>query len=343
VDFNLDETQEQLQEAFAALFEKEASPTRVREAEPLGFDPKLWAQVVAMGGVSMGVPESSGGDGAGMVELTVVAEQLGRSLAPVPQVEAAVAARLLARVGDGVAQPWLAEALDGSGIVSLAVRPADAGVAHLAPAGAVARAMIVLRGDELVLAEAPAGGCTHRVNVGSLPLADWDVNDARVLARGHEARALFGDAVDEWKVLTAASLVGLGARAHEIGLEFVKQREAFGRPIGAFQTVAHKLADSIVRLDGARFLVYEAAWLTDQELATAPGFSAAAFAYCGETMCDIAGDSLHFHGGVGYTVEQDIQLYYRRAKGWPLVLGDPRAEYQRVADEIWGPRERAIP
>jgi alkylation response protein AidB-like acyl-CoA dehydrogenase len=96
-DFSLDEEQRALREVFQSFLSRECPPDRVRAAEPLGFDEKLWSQFTEMRAVAMGVPVADGGDGAGMVELVLAAEEVGRSVAPVPFVETAVAARLLAR------------------------------------------------------------------------------------------------------------------------------------------------------------------------------------------------------------------------------------------------------
>jgi alkylation response protein AidB-like acyl-CoA dehydrogenase len=343
MDFNLSETQLQLRETFANFFRREVPIVRVRDAEPLGFDPPLWAKLSDLGVVAIGVTQERDDDGAGLLDLALVAEEVGYALAPVPMVEAAVAARLMGRIPlSSELSAWFTGALDGTKVVSLAVRAPEGGVAVLAPAGAIADALVCMDEGNLILVERPDGGIGHRANLASMPLGDWPIAGKRhLLLAGAEAQAECSNAIDDWKVLTAATLVGLARRAHEIGLEFVNHREAFGRTIGSFQTVAHRLAKGITLIDGGQFLTYEAAWASDEGLDSARSLATAAYVFSSETAVRVTSDSMHFHGGVGYTLEQDIQLYFRRAKGWPLVLGDPRREYQVIADELWGKRRSA--
>ncbi|HET6662706.1 MAG TPA: acyl-CoA dehydrogenase family protein, partial [Acidimicrobiales bacterium] len=218
----------------------------------------------------------------------------------------------------------------GGRLVTLALHPATDGVARGVPVGAVADAAIVRQDDELVLVELDESRRPYE-NLGSLPLADVPVTDGPVLARGEAAAAACDSALDDWLRLTAAALVGLGARALEIGVEYVKERHAFGVPIGSFQAIAHPLADSAAALDGARLLAYEAAWAADDAPAQARELAALAFGYAGETARDVTARSLHFHGGYGFMMEYDPQLYWRRARAWTSVWGEPVLAYRRAA------------
>src|SRR5262249_28432849 len=138
MDLRRTSEQEQLVEAFGALYAKQASSERVRAAEPLGFDPSLWDQVQEMGVVPMAVGEAAGGWGASALDLVLIAEQQGRYVAPVPVIEAQVAARLLARLDGDAAARALESTLAGERLVTLAVQPARGGRAGLVPAGAIA-------------------------------------------------------------------------------------------------------------------------------------------------------------------------------------------------------------
>ena len=119
-----------------------------------------------------------------------------------------------------------------------------------------------------------------------MPVADIAVADGEVLATGDEARVVFEAALDDWLLLTAAALVGIGAQSLEIGVEYVKERKAFDVPIGSFQAVSHRLADSATALDGARLLTYEAAWAAEAEVGRASELAAMAFAFAGEAARD---------------------------------------------------------
>jgi alkylation response protein AidB-like acyl-CoA dehydrogenase len=105
--------------------------------------------------------------------------------------------------------------------------------------------------------------------------------------------------------------------------------------IANFQTIQHRLADNVTALDGGRLLAYEAAWAADGGLPNAGTLATMAFLFASEAAFKTASESLHFHGGYGYTLEYDIQLFFRRAKAWPLVAGDPRAEYVALAHRLY--------
>ena len=336
MDLSLSPEQDQLVDAFAALYAKHSTPEHVRAAEALGFDPELWKRLADLGAVPMAVAEVDGGWGASFLELALVAEQQGRFVAAVPIIEAQVAARLLARLG-AVASGPLADALGGERLITFAPRATRDGVAGLVPAGSVADDAVVLDGDRLLLV--PLDG--HRTiveNLASMPLADVAVPaSAVVLAEGAAALAAHDRALDDWLALTAAALVGLGARALEIGVDYVKERRAWGVPIGSFQGIAHRLADTASAVDGARLLSYEAAWAVDDQPERAPELAAMAFAFAYETARDATYRSLHFHGGYGFMMEYDIQLYFRRARGWANVFDDPEHVYRRASDRRYGP------
>ncbi|MBA2282243.1 MAG: acyl-CoA dehydrogenase, partial [Acidimicrobiia bacterium] len=189
----------------------------------------------------------------------------------------------------------------------------------------------------------PLDGPTPVENLGSMPLADVAVPPGAVeLAQGPAALAAHDAAIDEWLALTAAALVAVGARGLELGVEYVKERRAWGVPIGSFQAISHRLADSAAALDGARLLAHEAAWAHDDDPARAAELAAMAFAFAYESARDATYRSLHFHGGYGFMLEYDIQLYYRRARAWATVYGGPREAYRRVTDKRLGRAAGAV-
>jgi alkylation response protein AidB-like acyl-CoA dehydrogenase len=336
VDLNLTDEQRQLVDAFDSLYTKHATPELVRAAEPLGFDESLWRQVHEMGVVAMAVDERSGGWGATPLDLALVAEQQGRFVAPVPILEAQVAARLLERLDSDAASSVLDGALAGDRLATLALHPVHDGCVRLVPAGAIADDVLVLDGERL-LRVGLGGARTQVENLGSMPLADVKIGDeVEVVATGAEAQHAFDAAVDDFLRLAAAALVGVGARALEIGVDYVKERKAWGVPIGSFQAVAHRLADAATAIDGARLLAYEAAWAAAEQPERAPELAAMAFAFAYETARDATRWSLHFHGGYGFMMEYDVQLYFRRARAWANVYAEPRLVYRRVADRRYG-------
>ena len=338
-NYSLDDEQQALRDAFRLFFEKHCPSERVRAAEPLSWDEALWSQIGELRPVAMGVPAQQGGDGAGLVELALVAEELGRRAAPLPLVEAMVVARLLAALDglDESATAALERLLDGS-VVSIAVS-ATAGRAGrtLVPAGAVAEAVIGLHGDRLVMASADVPP-PHVPNLASASLSWWDLADGVTLATGAPAVQSFARAEHEWRVLTAATLVGLGQTAVDLGADYAKERYAFGVQIGTFQSVAHPLADALIGIESARRLTHKAAWFLDHEPDHAGALAAMAFVHAAEVAERAGSVGVHTQGGFGFTLESDVQLFYRRAKGWALVGGDRRAELQRIADGVIGAR-----
>lgn len=329
MDLTLSPEQQQLVDTYAALYAKESTTERVRAAEPSGHDAELWDRLHETGILEMAVDEAAGGWGATLLDLALVAEQHGRHLGPAPLVEAQVAARLLARAGGPAAASLLARALAGEELVSLALHGPVRGALRLAPAGAVASRVVCLDGDRLLGVE--TADRTPVANLGSLPLADVAVGEAEVLASGEGAVRAHQVALDEWLALAAAAMVGLAARALEIGVAYAKERHAFGAPIGSFQAVAHGLADSATAVDGSTLLAREAAWAADEEPARARELAALAFGFCAEAARGAAYRSLHYHGGYGFMVEHDIQLYFRRATAWPAQYGEPDMAYARAA------------
>jgi alkylation response protein AidB-like acyl-CoA dehydrogenase len=119
----------------------------------------------------------------------------------------------------------------------------------------------------------------------------------------------------------------------------VKQRHAFSVLIASFQTVQHRLADSVTYLEGARLLAYEAGWAADEGLGNWYALAEMAFLFSAEVAFRVAAENLHFHGGYGYTLEYDIQLFFRRAKAWPLSYGDPKDGYQSLAARLFETEE----
>lgn len=311
-----------LEAAFTTFFAKESPSARVRAAEPLGFDPSLWDRLRGLG-----IPELAVGvDRAPLDALATIVRCAGRALAPVPIVETLVANRLLDRL-DACREPLA----NGEGIATFAVRPARGGVWPLVPAGAVATAVVGMDGDDLVLLRAPAPG-SAAVNLGGAPLADRSVTgDRTVLATGSEAHDLHALTLDEMRILWGAALVGLGRGALDGAVAYAADRHQFGVPIGSFQAIQHRLADVATELDGATLLVGRAAASEGTIRAVLAPLSAWV---AGRAARAVAGANVHVHGGYGFMLEVDAQLFFRRASAWPLVLGDPADEMELIADQL---------
>jgi alkylation response protein AidB-like acyl-CoA dehydrogenase len=200
-----------------------------------------------------------------------------------------------------------------------------------------------LDGDEFVAVRSAPPGDGPR-NHASAPLADRDARAGERTVLGD--RATFEAALDEWRILTAAALVGIAAAALDHALAYVLERQQFGRPIAAFQAIQHGLADFPALIDGGRLLVHKAAWAADHglhghldvgdnDITDVGALSRMAFVHAAEAAAVTTDRSLHYHGGYGFSREYDIQLYFRRARGWANVLGDPAHQRQELADLLW--------
>lgn len=337
MDLGLSDDQEQLVASVARLCAREVTTERVRDAEPAGFDSALWQSLASLGAPGMGAPAAVGGGGASLLDLALVTEVLGGALAPAPLSEHVVATRVLARTLPAN-DPLVASLVAGEVVGAVAPVRAVEGVARTVPAGGVATAVVALDDDALVLVEQEPPGVIVP-NLGASPVAHVPLRGAgrRVLADGIRAAEEWARMVDEWRVLTAAALVGLADAALRLGVEYAKVRRQFGVPIGSFQAIAHGLADAAAAVDGGRLLAREAAWVAVEEPVSAHALAAMAFVFCGQTAQQAARVSLHTHGGYGFMLEYDVQLYYRRAKAWALLGGDPRRAVGDLGDALFGP------
>jgi alkylation response protein AidB-like acyl-CoA dehydrogenase len=332
VDLELNEDESSVALAFERVLARESSIDRVRAAEGAGFDPALWKVLAGMGTVEMALGEIAGGAGGGLVSLILAAEAAGRHLACAPVVEAAAAALVRSaaagqRAGE---RPWAAGG-DGAPAV-LAPRPAVDGVAAAVPWGAVAGGVVALDDDELVLVHGAPGTAVR--DLGFLAAADralrGDSVERRVLADGDRAREIWDLAVGWWRLGTAAACAGLAGQALDIAAGYARTRHQFGVPIGSFQAIQQLLADPAMAADGALLLVREAAWQHDHGLASWRSAADIAYAHTAETAVRAAEACLHVHGGYGFTLEYDAQLYLRRAKALLLLGGDPEPIWQRI-------------
>ncbi|ORW50053.1 acyl-CoA dehydrogenase [Mycobacterium paraense] len=334
LDYSLSEDHVALQDAYKQFFKTHCSIETVRAAEQSGFDEGLWERLCAMGATTMALPESCGGDGATLVDLTLVAEEIGRSLAPVPWIDHVCAARLLGRLGAlgadtaGVASGEQLAALDARIDASTGVR--------LIPTGAIADHIIVRDGDQVV--RLTFGTRPVKVdNIGRLPMAwvDPAAADTRtVVAEGPDAVANYQRALDEWRLLTAAALVGLVEETMTIAAEFAKTRYTLGVPISTLQAISHPLANMAITVQGGRNLARRAAWFLDNEPDERPDLAPSAFVFMAEEAAKAATMAVHIQGGLGVSSEAAATAYLVRARGWPLAGGDPGATALRVGEIV---------
>jgi alkylation response protein AidB-like acyl-CoA dehydrogenase len=337
LDYSLSEDHKAVQAAYKQFFSSQCPIETVRAAEASGFDKSLWERLCAMGATTMALPESVGGDGATLVDLTLVAEEIGRSLAPVPWIDHVCAARLLARLG--AVDP---DIVSGQQIVALDPQQDSVSGVRLIAAGSVADHVIVRDGDDIVRLMFDTRPL--RVdNIGKLPMAwvDTAAADSRtVVASGADALVEYQRALDEWRLLTGAVLVGLVEETMTIAAEFAKNRYTLGVPISTLQAISHPLANMAIVVQGGRNLARRAAWFLDNEPDERPELAPSVFVFMAEEAAKAATMAVHVQGGLGVSAEAAATAYLVRARGWPLAGGDPGATAKRIG-EIVAAREGA--
>jgi alkylation response protein AidB-like acyl-CoA dehydrogenase len=364
--------QELLRDAVRGVCGKHATLDVVRqmEGDPLGYPEQLWTQLSETGLLGLTLPERWGGSGMSMLDAVVVYEELGRSLAPSPHfVSSVMSGGVIAVAGtDEQRDRWLAPITSGDVVVTPAwlepgrgfgpagvqasVSPDDVGwrlsgtKRHLEYATAADRLLVLARcgdgpdGVVLLLVDPRTEGVSlipqptvasdHQCRV------DFDAvrvpADAIVGARG-EGWSAWEQVLRDGIVLLAAQAVGGARYALDITVQYAKDRFQFDKPLGAFQSIAHYLADAVTRVDGAETLVWEAAWARSTGRSTARLAPMAKLFAC-QTFRDVTAMAQQVFGGVGFTVDYDIQLYFRRAKQLQLSWWDSRYLEELVATEV---------
>ncbi len=337
---NLDPTEDQLllRESMTRLLAQESSPARVRSAQRAGRDPALWNALVNWGVPGLRVSAAAGGAGLGLADAAIVAEAAGCHLASAPIVESMVAAALLERLGGDAAKTLLAEILAGTLVPTFC--PALKGE-RLVPFGAAADIAFSLDGDRVVAQRLTAPAVN---SLGGLGLVIFDpANGTDCIAQGTQAVQAFEAACEEWRILTAAMLSALAAKALEIGAAYASSRIQFDRPIAAFQGISHPMANAATEVEGARLLVISALEQLSKRTSAAGARVAMAYGWAAESTARAVACALHVHGGYGLSIEYDIHLYHARGKALALVGGDPAENYARAAERQWDGCSTALP
>jgi len=332
MDFGFHQDQTLLRDTLRSFLEPECTPAwiRARWDTETGRDRGFWKRLAEIGLPGLLVPEAQGGLGLDDVDGALLLEETGRAALAEPVVATLVGSALLAGLGAGgdapeLARDWLPRIAAGDAVVAVGhpASPfvADAHVADLLLLAAGDALYAVPRGSAYPALEAqPANDGSQRLFratfEGGAPPA------ATRLTQGPRARALVEAALDRGALATAAQALGVGDRLLELAVAYASQRVQFGRPIGAFQAVKHMLADVRVALEYARSHVYRAAW----SVARATPGRAVEVSMAKLAACEAAGRaarvSLQVHGAIGYTYEQDLHVWLKRAGSLERAWGD---------------------
>ena len=324
MDFELSDDQVALQDAARALLDDLASSARVRAhiTTSTAYDERLWSAMVDQGWLGIDVPEADGGLGLGFVEAAVLMEEVGRHAAPGPFHQTLLAAAALAGT------PWSERLLAGAvGCVAWRNAPADAVLVPYAPVADVA------------VVASPAGVVVHELG-DDRPAAEsamdltrcvgWigaDRRAAHEVGGPDEAQAL----LDRGAVATSVETLGASATVLDLAVEHAKERVQFGKPIGSFQAVKHRLADVLVDVEGMRSTCYHAAWAISAGDPDSSVAASTAKAWCADAGRRVMASGLQVHGGIGFTWEHDLHLFLKRAQLDQVSFGDATFHRERLA------------
>ena len=374
MDIGFTEEQELLRTSARRFLENECPSAFVRQrmAEPAAMTEDFWQKLAEQGWFGILYPEAQGGSGLGLVDMTVLMEEMGRAVMPGPFFSTVLlgGAAILEAGSPAQRQEWLPRIAAGSAKVSLAWTEPNArwDAAGIIATGREAAGGFVLSGiklfvpdahlsDALVVAVRTRDGSTMEDGVslflapkdtaglGITPLPTIDetrklcevrldnvaVPGAALLGERHGGWPALARVLDRAIVALCAEMCGGAQQVLDMTTAYAKIRVAFGKPIGSYQGVKHQAADMLVAIENAKSLTYYAAWAVDEGLSEAPLAVSMAKAYASDAYRKVAGAGIQLHGGIGFTWEHDLQLYFKRAKASEVAFGDATWHRERVA------------
>jgi alkylation response protein AidB-like acyl-CoA dehydrogenase len=364
VYFDLTDEQQAIRSTAREFLAARYKSERIRElaASEHGFEQSDWEEMAGLGWPGLALPEEWGGQGLGIVDLAVLFEELGYALAPSPLLSNTVAGLALAANGsDEQRERWLRPLATGE----LRGTPAlfDAGTPPT-PGGFEMEAKgdgggVVLDGEKVLVMDASTAdfllvatsdGRRHVVERGADGVTVTPERSIDLTRRLHSVRfdgvrvgagATLGGAQEDylpvlWRacVAIAAESTGIAQRTLEMAVEYAKDRQQFGRPIGAYQAVSHRCAQMLLETENSRSAVYGAAWAADAEPESLPLAASMAKAYASDAGWRVPDASIQVHGGIGFTWEHDLHFFLKRGRVNAATFGDARWHRERVADLV---------
>jgi alkylation response protein AidB-like acyl-CoA dehydrogenase len=362
--FDLNDEQRAIQETAREMLAARFKSERMREiaGSDDGTDAAGWSEMAELGWTGLAVPEEWGGQGLGIVELAVLFEEMGYVLAPSPLFSATVVAIALAECGsDEQRERWLKPLAEGNLRGTLAA--VDVGSTGTPGAFTLeAKADgdgVVLDGEKTLVSDVAgadfllvptADGRRHIVEIGAagvtvIPEISIDTTrrlssirfegvrvapEATLPASGADYAVVF----DRACVALASESTGVAQRSLEMAVEYAKDRQQFGRPIGAYQAVSHRCAQMLLETENSRSAVYGAAWAADAAPETLSHASSIAKAYSSDAGWRVPDASIQVHGGIGFTWEHDLHFFLKRGRSNAAMFGDAKWHRERVAAAI---------
>ena len=374
MDLGLSEEQELLKNFARDFLEKECPEQHVRDMEEdeQGYTPDLWKKMAEQGWQGLIIPDDNGGSGMGFIDFIIVVEEFGRALVPGPFLPTAVGGAIALMEGgsDEQKKQYLPKIASGEQIWTLALTEPTArfdaeGVEleakedgdnyilngtklFIRDAHVTDYMTVVVRtggkgekGISVLIVDSKSDGISFEQlkTIASdkqceVKFENVKVAKANLLGKAGKGWELVERIAQKATVIECAYLVGLAQKDFEISVQYAKDRIQFGRPIGSFQAIQHKAADMVTDVDGARFITYKAAWSVAEETDEADMDVHMAKAWCSEASRRVVAHGQQIHGGVGFTKEYIIQLYFRRQKAGELAWGDADYHRELVAEAL---------
>jgi alkylation response protein AidB-like acyl-CoA dehydrogenase len=374
MDIGFTEEQELLRTSARRFLENECPSAFVRRrmAESAAMTEEFWQKLAEQGWLGILYPEEAGGSGLGLVDMTVLMEEMGRAVMPGPFFSTVLlgGSAILEAGSPAQRQEWLPRITAGDAKVSLAWTEPNArcDAAGIVATGRETAGGFVLSGtklfvpdahlsDALVVAVRTRDGSTMEdgislflmpkdavgLAVTLLPTIDETrklcevrldnvaISAAALLGEKHGGWPALARVLDRATVALCAEMCGGAQRVLDMTTDYAKIRVAFGKPIGSYQGVKHRAADMLVDIENAKSLTYYAAWTIDERLAESPLAVSMAKASSSDAYRKVAGGGIQLHGGIGFTWEHDLQLYFKRAKASEVAFGDATWHRERVA------------
>jgi len=352
VELDLTDEQQELAATVRSLLDKKADSQAVRAAmvSAEGYDRELWRTLCEqIGAAALAIPEVYDGAGFGLFETGVVLEELGRSLAPSPLLTSVLAAEALLASGDEAAAPRLLPRIAAGEVATLAWDAVTKATSTRAPSdappttsdGSTVSGTVddVLFGDQaavlLVVAQTPEGPALFEVgpslaSARPTPALDPTLRLASLAFDETPATRIAGDATAALRRVHLAGSaavtclqVGCAQRALEMTVAYALDREQFGRPIGSFQALKHRMADMLVQVETSRSVARAAAYAVATAAGDADTLTAAAASYCTDALDHVASETIQLHGGIAITWEHDAHLVFKRAHSLHHLFGRP--------------------
>jgi alkylation response protein AidB-like acyl-CoA dehydrogenase len=329
MDFGYSDEQREIQRTARELLGDRASPERVREhAEASRTDEGLWRELCELGWPGIAVAEEYGGQGLGRIELSILSEELGRAVAPVPFLPSVLAATVIEQAGSPQQRErWLPGLATGETTGALGL--ARDGTAELVIGAENARVIVLVQGDHTARVLTP-----DQAQVSLLASIDPTRSAGRVSSSPDAGEELAGGVsagVDRALVAVSSELVGVCERALDMTVAYVKERRQFGVPVGAYQAVSHRCAQMLLETEKARSTTAFAAWAAGSDPARLAEAAAMCKAAASDAGREVTEGAIQMHGGIGFTWEADVHWLYKRAQLDAALLGGAKHHRVRLA------------